>query len=265
MRPSVDFSFDDRVARRYDHQRAHPNEVSRLIGEAIADVVGQGKRLLEIGVGTARIAKPVAQAGVDVVGFDLSANMLHEIGDDLPSNLHTFRADMRQYPFRSDSFDGVMAVHVLHLVKDWPGVLAEAARVMVPGGVFIQGDDWIAPDSVIGGLRDELRRIAVELLPAMMPPGAGVSRQQVLQNLGGGAFEEIVAAEWTTQISPAERLAAYQSRTDNESWILNDEMFAEAFPRLVSYAQEKWGDLDAPQPVQRRFVLKVSRGDWHSG
>ncbi|NJL57342.1 class I SAM-dependent methyltransferase, partial [bacterium] len=57
-----------------------PLEVSQAIGEKlVSEAGGAAARVLEIGVGTGRIAWPVAAAGGYVVGFDISPNMLDEV------------------------------------------------------------------------------------------------------------------------------------------------------------------------------------------
>jgi ubiquinone/menaquinone biosynthesis C-methylase UbiE len=264
--PNTDFSFDERVVDLYNRQRAHTPEISRKIGAAIVNQIGAGRRLLEIGVGTGRIAWPVADAGGRVFGFDLSAQMLQKVHSEraqsVDGGVHIAQADMHAMPYAASSFDAVLAVHVLHLATDWQQVMREAARVLSSGGAFIQGDDWIDPQSVVGRLRDELRMQAVRLDPSLMPPAAGVSKAQVLAELGGKDVTEVVAAEWTVEISPAERLAAVEQRIDAESWILTEDLFDEAVQHLWSFAAEQWPDLEARQPVTRRFVLKITRGDW---
>ncbi|MBK8987076.1 MAG: class I SAM-dependent methyltransferase [Chloroflexi bacterium] len=261
-----DFSFDQRVARQYEAQRAHPAEVSQSIGQAIAREAGVGARVLEIGIGTGRIARPVVAAGCRVVGFDVSANMLREVlGDERPFPPHALsllQADMHDMPFGADSFDAVMAVHVLHLARNWQQVVHEIARVLRRDGAFIQGDDWIDPQSVVGRLRDELRRLGIALSPNMMPPAAGVSKQQVLADLGGVAASEVIAAEWVTWISPAERLQAIENKMDAESWFLPEDIFNTLLPQLRLFAAENWPDLAVKQAVTRRFILKITRGSW---
>lgn len=262
----TDFSFDERVIHLYNKQRAHPPDVSEQIGTAIMAQVGGDKRVLEIGIGTGRIAKPVAQAGGHVVGFDLSPHMLGEVFGGATSittgSLHITQADMHHFPFPDNHFDAVMAVHVLHLAKDWQRVLQEVARVLKPDGAFIQGDDWIDPQSVTSRIRNELRMHAVRLDPSMMPPSAGVSKAEVLADLGGSATQEHIAAEWMAEASAAERLAIIEKRLDTESWIFSDEMFAKIYAHLQGFARDNWPDLDAKQAVQRRFVLKITRGRW---
>lgn len=262
----ISFSFDNRVAQRYNAQRAHPLEVAERIGAAIAAQVGVGGRVLEIGVGTGRIARPVAAAGCRVVGFDISAEMLGEVGGEgkrpLFPHLSLLQADMHEPPFAANTFDAVVAVHVLHLARDWQRVLVWSARSLRPGGAFIQGDDWIDPESVVGRLRDELRQRALALSPHLRPPAAGISKQDWLADLGGNQVSELVAAEWTTWVSPAERLEAVANKMDAESWFLPDDMFTTLLQELQEYAACHWPDLDRRQPVTRRFILKITRGNW---
>ena len=264
MKPRVDFSFDERVVALYNKARAHPPDVSKEIGQAITKEVHNNKRVLEIGVGTGRIALPVAQAGCDVIGFDLSPHMLGEFlsPDSNSGSLSVLQSDMHTMPFESKSFDAVLAVHVLHLAKDWQQVIREAARVLKSGGAFIQGDDWIDPHSVVGRLRDELRMHAVRLNPNLMPPAAGISKADFMATLGGTEVTEYIAAEWTTYMSPNDRIAVVEQRIDAESWILTDDEFEKMLIHLREFAANIWDDLDEKQPVTRRFKLKITRGDW---
>jgi len=151
---------------------------------------------------------------------------------------------------------------VLHLVKDWQEVLSEAARVLKADGVFIQGDDWIDPKSVVGMMRNELRRFIISKSTDFIPPSAGVSREQVLADLGGTNQEEIIAAEWTTMVSPADRLRVVENRADAESWVLPVELYDETLQHLRDYATQNWSDVEEKQPCTRRFLLKVTRGNW---
>lgn len=256
-----DFSFDGRVARRYKGQREHPPAVSQQIGQAIAAAIGEGGLALEIGVGTGRIARPVVAAGNRLVGVDISAEMLAEV-EEKPPGLSLIQGDMHHLPLPDNTVDAVLAVHVLHLAADWRRVIAEAARVLRPGGVFIRGDDWVDPESVFGRLRDALRQKAIALSPQTRPPAAGVSKQQALAEWGGAEATTVTAAEWTTWLSPQERLEAIANRMDNESWFLPQPLFDRLLPQLRDFAAETWPDLKQRRPVRRRFLLQVTRGSW---
>lgn len=276
---SQQFSFDT-VAASYDGQRAHPPAIATRIGATIAGLVGTGGQVLELGVGTGRIALPVAAAGSPVIGIDISREMLRvaqnrrlatderrpAVREDVRASLVDGRSSVTllqgaiaRLPFRDGAFDAVLAVHVLHLVPDWRGALAEAMRVLRPGGLLIQGSDWRSPESVAGKLRSKLREAVIELRPGIRPPGAGAAVPQVLAKLGGSPAGDVVAAEWTSTSSPAEVLSDMASRNDAETWPLDDELLAGAMERLQAFAAATWPDLEAAQDVPRRFTLTLFR------
>jgi SAM-dependent methyltransferase len=69
--------FGERVAARYDESTAdlfEPAVVDPVV-DFLADLAGDGAAL-ELGIGTGRIALPLAQRGVRVHGIDLSAEMV---------------------------------------------------------------------------------------------------------------------------------------------------------------------------------------------
>jgi len=270
---SLDYRFDTRVARDYDVLRGHPPEVSLDIGRAIASHFKTDARVLEIGVGTGRIALPVAAAGCQVFGVDLSSEMLAALGQRLQKDkdlrIHLAQGDIRALPFREGAFDGAMAVHVLHLVSDWAHVLEQVSRLVRPGGVLVLGRDWIDPDSFSGKIRNHFRRTVVEVGTEMLPPGAtaaappsgGAAIVKCLMDLGAHPVGEgeVVGAEWTTELTPRQVLDGIGSRDDAESWVLPDDVLAETMRRLDAFAAAQWPELDAPLPVRRRFLLGIFR------
>jgi SAM-dependent methyltransferase len=69
--------FGERVAARFDERYAHKAEAAVVdpMVDFIADLAGAGAAL-ELGIGTGRIALPLAQHGVRVHGIDLSEAMV---------------------------------------------------------------------------------------------------------------------------------------------------------------------------------------------
>ena len=75
--PHDDGYFDEGVAARYDESEADMFDPSVVepVGDFLADLAGGG-RALELGIGTGRIALPLAQRGVPVNGIELSRAMV---------------------------------------------------------------------------------------------------------------------------------------------------------------------------------------------
>src|SRR6476619_5005964 len=90
--------FDERVAAKYDDDVAElfDPEVLVPVIDFLAELAGNG-RALELGIGTGRIALPLAQRGVEVHGIDLSEAMVAELrakpgGEDIAVTIGDFAA-----------------------------------------------------------------------------------------------------------------------------------------------------------------------------
>ena len=88
--------FDERVAAKYDEDVSElfDPEVLEPIIDFLAELAGSG-RALELGIGTGRIALPLAQRGVEVHGIDLSESMVAKLrakpgGDDIGVTIGDF-------------------------------------------------------------------------------------------------------------------------------------------------------------------------------
>src|SRR5262249_40046805 len=70
-------SFDP-IADRYDQTRYYPQEVAEQIAAALTAQrrVPTGGTLLEVGIGTGRIALPLLARGINVTGVDISPRMV---------------------------------------------------------------------------------------------------------------------------------------------------------------------------------------------
>ncbi len=106
--------------------------------------------LLDVGTGTGRILELYGERGVDGVGIDLSHEMLSVARANLSraglSNVYVRHADMYRLPWPAPSFDAVTFHQVLHFADDPAAAIAEAARVVRPGGRIVIVD--FAPHDV---------------------------------------------------------------------------------------------------------------------
>ncbi len=101
--------------------------------------------VLELGCGTGRLLTPIARTGIAVTGIDRSAPMLDRArlrARRVPraGRPSIVRGDIRALPFSRASFGMVMApygmLQSLLSDRDLDRTLAEAARVLRPGGLF---------------------------------------------------------------------------------------------------------------------------------
>jgi SAM-dependent methyltransferase len=142
----------DEIARIYDPwSRSVVEDVAFYVDEAVRS----GGPVLELGVGTGRIAVPIAAAGVPVVGVDLSEGML-EVARERAS-LAGVELDLRQGDMRDPPVEETFPLvaipfrSLLHMEtdRDRRAVLRVVAGLLAPGGrfvfdVFTPGADDIA-------------------------------------------------------------------------------------------------------------------------
>ena len=119
----------DKVASIYDSTRwaGVPAPVMEKILNAMKSALKDCKSVLDVGTGTGRFAQFFNEAGFTVVGIDISLSMMAQAKEKGVRNL--VRADAHHLPFREESFDASIMIHVLHLVEDWVQVIHDVGRV----------------------------------------------------------------------------------------------------------------------------------------
>jgi ubiquinone/menaquinone biosynthesis C-methylase UbiE len=265
----------DRAAPMYDATRGYPPDVADRIGAAIIDAAAAqpDTRFLEIGVGTGRIALPIARQGYEYTGVDLSEPMMERLrakvaelrqadsGAASPAiRLQLVTADMTALPFPDASFDVVVAVHVFHLVSAWRKAIDEALRVLRPGGVFLHC--WDERLTVGGGsLQERWVEIVRELGSKVTMLGAE-RRGMVTDYLRerGLSVEVLRTVIWEIQDSPQRAFEDIAQRIWSRTWLVPDEVFDASIPRLQSWAISRFGaDFTRPRPQDHQFIISRAR------
>lgn len=103
-----------------------------------------GGQVLEIGSGPGHVADMLVKAGAGVTGVDFSSKMV-EVAQSRYPEITFKQADAEQLPFKTESFDAVVANFVVHHLARPETVFREVRRVLKPGGRFAFAV-WGAPE-----------------------------------------------------------------------------------------------------------------------
>ena len=204
MSPVLQFDEDASGRSEATYMTADMVQQRRVVRDALALNVGED--VLDIGSGAGLLAAEIAaEVGSDgsVHGIEPSDSMraLARRRELPPSSSRVdFRAgDACALPFGPESFDVAVATQVYEYVEDMPAALADAYRVLRPGGrLLVLDTDW---DSIVwhSSDRERMQRILAAWDEHLVDPylprrltrllenaGFAVSRREVVPMLNAG-------------------------------------------------------------------------------
>ena len=142
---------DETAARYFREKASRWDEIRSLhvpeqeVENALLEMLpSRIEDLLDIGTGTGRMLELLAPRVTRALGIDASREMLAVARNNLDKAGHAHcrvrQADMYQLPLPADSFDAVVIHQVLHYAESPGAVMAEAGRVLRPGGAMLVVD-----------------------------------------------------------------------------------------------------------------------------
>lgn len=159
------------VADQYAKKIANLLPKKRL--DNFINKLSKSPKVLEIGSAAGRDTKYLYENGVDVVGIDLSENLVQIAKKSHPQI--TFQVcDMRKLPFKNSYFDGVWANAVFHHLdkSEMESTLQEWSRVLKDDGIIqlstkMGEGNWQGKDSLSVGQEREFTLLMPEELESM--------------------------------------------------------------------------------------------------
>jgi ubiquinone/menaquinone biosynthesis C-methylase UbiE len=256
-------SFDD-MAGLYDETRT----VDEDCLEAAVDFLVERfppcefPRLIYPGIGTGRIALPLATRGYAVTGVDISARMLDRLRARLSAvaqslQITSLHGDATELPFDNEAFDLAVAVHLFYFIRDWRKAVQEILRVLKRDGFLIlmhtgQGAEIPLANSVYK-----------ESCAAQGHPISSVgvdSTREVVTYLDdlGCAIEEIKGRwEWTNRVVARTAAAYMRARAYSFTSSVPEDVHAVAMSAVEAELGKLPGGLGArlEVPSEVRLVL----------
>ena len=252
----------DRIADTYDATRGFPQGVAGRIVAAVCQQLPSIReaRVLEIGVGTGRLALPFSAQVTGFIGLDISQKMLCQLQSKVTqgSSLEVMIGDAHHLPFSESTFDAVLCVSVLHLLPDWGQVLGEIRRILRKGGLLLHGRTLY--QGLDSGLYERLRYgfFRDSHASRSKPRDRGLGFEEapgVLRSYFSEPYE-ISTVSWDTGFSGQGILHQFKSRVWSETWALSDEELADFVRRMSDWVVEQVGD--PMQTYWRRSHFVVS-------
>jgi SAM-dependent methyltransferase len=206
--------FDDAASRRVEATYLTPDVVAQRRSVVRALGLRDGEDVIDIGSGPGLLACDMAAvvgARGSIVGIEPSESMRNLAARREPdegSAPISFRdGDAGALPADDESFDAAVSTQVYEYVEDVAGALAEAHRVLRPGGrILVLDTDW---DSIVWHSSDDerMRRVLAaweaHLVDARLPrrlrgllAGAGftISRLEVIPIVNAGYDRDTFSA-----------------------------------------------------------------------
>lgn len=136
----------DKEAKMYDdwYKTKLGNFVDEVETKCILDLfkVEKGMKVLDVGCGTGNFSIKLAKMGCEVVGIDISEEMLKVAKDKAKKeglNIKFYNMDVYDMKFEDNCFDGVISVTAFEFLKDPEKAIEEMFRVLKPNGYLLIG------------------------------------------------------------------------------------------------------------------------------
>ncbi len=253
----------DRVADVYDATRAMPADVTKAVADAIsalAHEVSGNPRLVEVGIGTGRIAVPLAERGVRVTGIDISTAMLSVLLGKR-RDVDVMLAEAAQPPFRAATFDASVFVHILHLVPDPEATVRATLALLRQRGIAMAGgDDHPGIRNTADGIiQSTVRELSGVEMGGWQPYAHG---QQTFERVAvdmGAAVETVRVAAWSSSATARRMLERLEARNFSSAWKIPEAIMPELLARVRPRLEELFGGFETAVSFERSFSMTVAR------
>jgi ubiquinone/menaquinone biosynthesis C-methylase UbiE len=219
----------------------------------------QHATVFEPGVGTGRIALPIAERGYRITGLDISDEMLSSlrlrIAETNCSRISCVLADVAHIPFATGSFDLSIVVHLFYFVAEWQRAVNELFRVLTDTGTLVLMHTGTGAE--IPSLNDQYKQRCAQHGYSVETPGVKSTQEVVAYASDRGYQVEQVRDRWTwtTSLQLNTALRYIQARAYSFTAIAPDDVHATVLDELRASVLEEHGSLTTTIDVSNQLYL----------
>lgn len=232
----------EKLASVYENQRyasEHSKVFQKHWNETIRELADlpSGSTVLDFGCGTGILFEDLAESGLQVVGVDLSEEMLRAVPHRSRS-VTRICADGTNMPFVDESFDAVLCRGSIHHLPELEPAFVEICRVLKPGGVLVFSEP--SNDSIVNRLA---RKVMYRLSDEFHEEDEGFHRDDVLRMLDrlgfrieesrGFGFFAYTMAGFPDKFDPLRRVPQNLGITKS---LIRLDSFLESIPKIGNLA-----------------------------
>ena len=274
-----------RAEAAQNYFRIHAKEWDRIralhvaedqVEAAIEDALGEGPfdLVVDLGTGTGRMLELFAPRAKRVLGLDISHDMLGYARMKLERaglvNAQARQGDLYNVPLADASADAVILHQVLHFLDDPAAAIAEASRLLAPGGRLLVVDfaphelEFLREQSAhrrLGFAQDQIKRWLKE-------SGLEIERSRDLTPRSSGADKLTVSLWLATKPSKCESEEKVESQSGGRRLMLHssepksrilgrgaiDVSFEFFPPKTAAMEETLWRSIRRLEPLRPKYV-----------
>lgn len=214
------------------------------------------------GIGTGRVAIPLAEKGYRITGVDISERMLSLLERKLgqtkqPLPISLQKADITELPFGTATFDMVMAVHLFYFISNWQKAIGEMMRVLRSDSPLVLMHTGTGAEVPL--LNERYRELCSGQGYVIKDVGVRSNREVVeyLEKCGYHAEWIRDRWQWTSYLRLDKALDYIRHRAYSFTITVPDDVHTKVIDRLESELRQRFNTLATEVEVPNQVYLVI--------